>query len=85
MKLLPHILFQKCIFIIALEMASPGNRHCAICIGTLSFPITPSSVRSSGISLAISLMADANVVIMNAALKLTAASSRRIYVLGTQL
>ena len=38
MKLLPHILFQKCIFIIALEMASPGNRHCAICIGTPSFP-----------------------------------------------
>ena len=22
-------------------MASPGNRHCANCIGTLSFPITP--------------------------------------------
>ena len=23
----------------ALEMASPGNRHCADCIGTLSFPV----------------------------------------------
>ena len=23
---------------LALEMASPGNRHCASCIGTLSFP-----------------------------------------------
>ena len=22
-----------------MEMASPGNRHCANCIGTLSFPI----------------------------------------------
>jgi len=44
MKLLPHILFQKCIFIIALEMASPGNRHCAICIGTLSFaPLLPAA------------------------------------------
>ena len=25
--------------ILALEMASPGNQHCAICIGTLSFPV----------------------------------------------
>ena len=25
---------------LALEMASPGNRHCANCIGALSFPIT---------------------------------------------
>ena len=24
-------------------MASPGNRHCAHCIGALSFPITKSS------------------------------------------
>ena len=24
---------------LALEMASPGNQHCANCIGTLSFPI----------------------------------------------
>jgi len=26
--------------ILALEMASPGNRHCANCIGTLSFPMS---------------------------------------------
>jgi len=40
MKLLPY-LFEKYIYIyiIALEMASPGNQHCASCIGTLSFPI----------------------------------------------
>jgi len=38
-KLLPYILFEKCIYILALEMASPGNQHCAICIGTLSFSI----------------------------------------------
>jgi len=31
--------FKKYIFILALEMASPGNQHCANCIGTLSFPI----------------------------------------------
>jgi len=24
-----------------LEMASKGNRHCANCIGTLSFPVEP--------------------------------------------
>ena len=37
-KLLPYILFEKCINILALEMASPGNRHCANCIiGTFSF------------------------------------------------
>ena len=39
MKLLPYILFEKYIYILALEMASPGNQHCANCIGTLSFPI----------------------------------------------
>jgi len=33
-KLLPHILFKKYIGILALEMASPGNQHCASCIGT---------------------------------------------------
>jgi len=37
MKLLPCILFEK--YILALEMASPENRHCASCIGTLSFPM----------------------------------------------
>ena len=29
----------KNIFIFTSEMASPGNQHCANCIGTLSFPI----------------------------------------------
>ena len=29
--------FGKCIYILALETASPGNQHCANCIGTLSF------------------------------------------------
>ena len=38
MKLLPCILFEKYIYVLALEMASPGNQHCANCIGTLSFP-----------------------------------------------
>ena len=35
-KLLPCILFKK-IYILALETASPGNQHCANCVGTLSF------------------------------------------------
>jgi len=38
-KLLPYILFEKYISILALEIASPGNQHCASCIGTLSFRI----------------------------------------------
>jgi len=38
-KLLPYILFEKYIYIIALEIAIPENQHCANCIGTLSFPI----------------------------------------------
>ena len=38
-KLLSYILFEKCINILALEMTSPENQHCANCIGTLSFPI----------------------------------------------
>jgi len=37
--MLPHVLFEKYIIILALEMASPGNRYCASCIGTLSFSI----------------------------------------------
>jgi len=37
--LLPYILFEKYIYILALEMASQGNEHCANCIGTLSFRI----------------------------------------------
>jgi len=36
-KLLKYILFEKYINILALEMGSPGSRHCASCIGTLSF------------------------------------------------
>ena len=46
-KLLPYILFEKYIYILALKMASPGNQHCANCIGTLSFPINqrPTGVR----------------------------------------
>ena len=39
MKLLPYILFEKYINILALEMTCPGNRHCANCTGTLSLPI----------------------------------------------
>jgi len=38
-KLLPCILFEKYINILALEMASVENWHCADCIGALSFPI----------------------------------------------
>jgi len=38
-KLLPYISFEKYINILALEMVSPGNRHCANCIGTLSFSL----------------------------------------------
>jgi len=38
--MLPHILSEKYIYILALEMAGPGNRHCASFIGTLSFPIS---------------------------------------------
>jgi len=37
--LLPYILFEKYINILALEMASPGNQHRANCIGTFSFHI----------------------------------------------
>ena len=49
-KLLPYVLFEKYAYILALEMASPGNQHCVSCIGTLSFPIRsarqPSSIPS---------------------------------------
>jgi len=34
-KLLPYILFEKYINILALEMASSGNRHCANCIDSV--------------------------------------------------
>ena len=40
-KLLPYILSEKYIYILSSEMASPGNQHCANCIGTLSFPVGP--------------------------------------------
>ena len=33
------MLFEEYIYILALEMASPGNQHCVSCIGALSFPI----------------------------------------------
>jgi len=35
---LAYILFEKYFIFLALETASPGNRHCASCIGTLSLP-----------------------------------------------
>jgi len=35
-------LFEKYIHILALEMASPGNRHCANCIGALLFSMSKS-------------------------------------------
>jgi len=38
-KLLPYSLSEKYTYILALEMASPGNQHRASCIGTLSFPM----------------------------------------------
>jgi len=38
-KVASVISFEKCIYILALEMDSPGNQQCANCIGTLSFPI----------------------------------------------
>jgi len=38
-KLLPYILFEKYIHILALEMASSGNQHYDNCIGALSFAI----------------------------------------------
>ena len=36
-KIASCILFKKYIYILALEMASPGNQHCANRIGTLLF------------------------------------------------
>jgi len=34
-----HFVCEKYINILALEMASQGNQHCASCIGTLSFAV----------------------------------------------
>jgi len=33
-----YILFERYLYVLALEMASPWNQHGANCIGTLSFP-----------------------------------------------
>ena len=41
-KLLLYILLEKYINILALEMARRRNRHCAGCIGTLSFAMSVS-------------------------------------------
>ena len=51
-KLLPYILFDKLIDILSSESASPGNRHCASCIGTLSAPhcVGVSSSAGSGVA-----------------------------------
>jgi len=38
-KLLRYILFEKYIYILSLKMVSPGNQHCANCIGILSLPM----------------------------------------------
>jgi len=38
---------KKYIDISALKMASPGNRHCAKCIGTLSFPMTSQTAQNA--------------------------------------
>ena len=56
-KLLPCILFEKCINILASEMASQGNRHCANCVGSmgaLSFPIVAALGRGAQKAIAIS-------------------------------
>jgi len=47
-SLSPYVYFiwKIYIYILALEMASPGNQHCATCIGTLSFPISRPTVYS---------------------------------------
>jgi len=43
----PYMLFEKYIYILALEMASPGKQHCASSIGTHSFPIATVHMGSS--------------------------------------
>ena len=32
-------------------MASPGNKHCAICIGTLSCPVNTQHINFQGVSI----------------------------------
>jgi len=39
--------FLRVARVTALEIASPGNRHCASCIGTLSFPVHSNSQYSN--------------------------------------
>jgi len=34
-----YFIWKVYIYILAVKMASPGNQHCANCIGTLSFPV----------------------------------------------
>jgi len=46
MRLPPYILFENFIDILSLEMASPGNQHCANCTGTLSFRTTTGERRT---------------------------------------
>jgi len=36
------------IYILALKMASKWNRHCASCIGTISFPMTAGAYLDEG-------------------------------------
>ena len=43
--ILPCVLLDKYTYILAQEMASSGNRHCANCIGTLSFAMHQSICR----------------------------------------
>jgi len=51
-KLLQYIIFEKYINILALEMASPGNLHCANCISMLSFQfLRPVSLTFSSITI----------------------------------
>jgi len=38
-KIASVYLVEKDIYILSLKTASPGNLHCANCIGTLSFPV----------------------------------------------
>jgi len=48
-KLLPCILYEKkYVHILALEMASARNQHCANCIGTLFVPYVSYNCSSSG-------------------------------------
>jgi len=43
-KIASVFLFEKYIYIFALEMVISWNQHCASCIGALSFPICSISV-----------------------------------------